>query len=145
MNRRKRLTFWSANEDDDSLVRNVIAGKKTATEGVASEYHIPYGEYGDGGYEVGDIVEVYDPKQRLRSLIEIKKVYPIKFGHIPERVWREETFSSEKEFKECHIKCMPDYDLHDDFEFMIIHFGLVEGFEDPNKAEQATPNGAPVL
>ena len=34
MKRRKRLTFWSANEDDDSLVRNVIAGKKTATASV---------------------------------------------------------------------------------------------------------------
>lgn len=135
MNRRKRLTFWGAHEDDDSLVRNVIAGKKTATAAVASEYNDSYGEYGDGGYEVGDVVEVYDPKRRLRCLIKITEVYPIRFESIPERVWREEAFNSEEEFKECHIKCMPGYDLQDDFEFMIIHFRLVEAYEDPSKPE----------
>lgn len=126
MNRRKRLTFWSANEDDDSLVRTVISGRKTATAAVASEYNLPYGEYGDGGYEVGDVVEVYDPKQRLRCLIEIVDVHPIKFGDVPEKVWRGETFSSADEFRECHVRCMPDYELHDDFEFMIVHFRLIE-------------------
>ena len=126
MNRRKRLTFWSANEDDDSLVRTVISGRKTATAAVAIEYNLPYGEYGDGGYEVGDIVDVYAPKQRLRCLIEIVDVHPIKFGDVPEKVWRGETFSSADEFRECHVRCMPDYELHDEFEFMIVHFRLIE-------------------
>ena len=31
MQRRKRLTFWGANENDDSLPRAVIAERKTAT------------------------------------------------------------------------------------------------------------------
>lgn len=47
MERRKRQQFWGKDEDDDSLVRNVIAGRKTATASVASEYGIPYGEFGD--------------------------------------------------------------------------------------------------
>jgi hypothetical protein len=66
MNRRKRLTFWGKDENDDSLVRNVIAGTKTATASVASEFVKSYSDYGDGGYVPGDIVEVYDPKKRLR-------------------------------------------------------------------------------
>jgi len=126
MNRRKRLTFWSANDDDDSLVRNVIAGKKTATAAVASEYHVAYGDFGDGGYEVDDIVEVYDPKRRLRCLIRITDVHPMKFGHIPEKVWAGEGFNSADEFRECHVRCMPQHDLHDEFEFMIVHFRFIE-------------------
>jgi len=134
MKRRKRLTFWSANEDDDSLVRNVIAGKKTATATIASEYNNSYGEYGDGGLVVDDIVEVYDPKKNLRCLIKVTDVHPIKFGDIPERVWRGETFNSAQEFRECHIRCLPEYDLHDDFEFMIMHFELIEVIKDPSKS-----------
>lgn len=128
MNRLKRLTFWGANEDDDRLPISVIQGRKTVTSAVSEEYDKPYGEYGDGGYEVGDLVEVYDLKKHLRCLIKVTKVYPIRFGNIPEEVWRGETFSSAEEYRECHIQCMPDYDLHDDFEFMTIHFKLVEVF-----------------
>src|SRR5215217_8268677 len=99
MNRRKRLTFWGKDEDDDSLARNVIAGRKTATASVASEYGTPYSDYGDSGYVVGDVVEVYDPSKRLRCLIKITDVYPIKFSSIPEKVWRGEDFKSEEEFR----------------------------------------------
>jgi len=53
MKRLKRLTFWGANEDDDS-------------------------------YEAGDLIEVYDLKQRLRCLIRAAKVQRIRFGEIPE-------------------------------------------------------------
>jgi uncharacterized protein YhfF len=126
MNRRKRLTFWGKDDDDDSLARNVIGGRKTATAGVASEYGTPYGEYGDSGYCVGDIVEVYDGRKRLRCLIKITDVHPIKFGNIPEKVWRGEDFKSAEEFREVHIRCMPTYQLHDGFEFMIVHFQLYE-------------------
>jgi uncharacterized protein YhfF len=126
MNRRKRLTFWGKDENDDSLARNVIAGRKTATASVASEYGKPYSDYGDGGYVPGDIVEVYDPKKRLRCLIKITDVYPVKFGRIPEKVWRGEDFKSGEEFREVHIRCMPNYRLHDDFEFMIVEFQLHE-------------------
>ena len=31
MNRRKRLTFWGANENDDSLPQSVMDGRKTVT------------------------------------------------------------------------------------------------------------------
>jgi uncharacterized protein YhfF len=73
-----------------NLPRSVIEGRKTVTSEVLEHYYKSYGEYGDGGYEEGDIVEVYDLRKNLRCII---KVYPIKFGNIPEEVWRGETFS----------------------------------------------------
>jgi len=134
MKRRKRLTFWGANEDDDSLPVSVIEGRKTVTSEVLEDYHKSYGDFGDGGYEVGDIVEVYDLRKNLRCLIEVTKVYPIKFGNIPEEVWRGETFKSAKEYQDCHIRCMPDRKLHDEFEFMTLHFKLIEEDQTANKA-----------
>lgn len=126
MSKRKRLTFWGADENDDSLPRSVIEGRKTVTADVVEDYYKPYGEYGDGAYAVGDVIEVYDLKKNLRCLIEATKVYNIKFGDIPEEVWRGEAFASAKEFRECHIRCMPQYYLHDDFELVTLHFRLVE-------------------
>ena len=126
MDRRKRLTFWGADENDDSLPRAVMAGRKTVTAETVELYDLPYGEYGDGGYAPGDVIEVYDLKHNLRCLIRATKVYRIKFGDIPEEVWRGETFSSAEEFRQVHIRCLPHLDLHDDFEFVTLHFELVE-------------------
>jgi hypothetical protein len=55
-------------------------------------------------------------------------VHKIKFGSILERVWRVENFQSVKEFQEVHIHCIPNYQHHDDFEFVIVHFEVVEIF-----------------
>lgn len=41
MNRRKRLTFWGANDDDDSLPRAVIAGEKTVTCDTVEDSQVP--------------------------------------------------------------------------------------------------------
>lgn len=124
MNKRKHLTFWSADENDDSLVRSVIEGRKTVTADTVEDYYNGYGELGEGGYEPGDLIEVYDPKRRLRCIIKATKVYRIRFGDIPEEVWRGETFSSAQEFRDCHIRCMPNVRLHDDFELVTLHFEL---------------------
>ena len=126
MSARKRLTFWGAHENDDSLPRNVMAGRKTVTADTVDAYYKGYGEYGEGSYAAGDVIDVYDLKKKLRCIIKATKVYNIKFGNIPEEVWRGETFASAQEFQECHIRCMPDYDLHDDFELVTLHFELVE-------------------
>ncbi len=126
MNRRKRLTFWGADDNDDSLPRAVMAGRKTVTADTVEAYYQSYGEYGDGSYAPGDLIEVYDLKQNLRCIIRATKVYTIKFGNIPEEVWRGETFSSAEEFQQVHICCLPHLDLHDDFEFVTLHFELVD-------------------
>jgi len=126
MNRRKRLTFWGADENDDSLPCSVMEGRKTVTADTVEDYCQPYGEYGDGSYAAGDLIEVYDLKQRLRCIIKATRVHVIKFGDIPEEVWRGETFASAREFQDCHVRCLPHLALHDDFEFVALHFELVE-------------------
>lgn len=125
-NRRKRLTFWSAHPHDDSLVRAVIAGHKTVTADTVDAYYQPYGEYGDGSYAAGDEIAVYDAQQRLRCVIAATKVERFRFGHIPEAVWRGETFASAEEFRQVHIDCLPHLDLHDDFAFVALYFALRE-------------------
>ena len=126
MIRRKRLTFWGADENDDSLPRSVMAGRKTVTADTVAEYYGGYGEYGDGGYEPGDVIEVYDLKRRLRCLIRATKVCTVEFGRIPEEVWRGEGFASAREFQECHVRCLPHLELHDRFELVTLHFELLE-------------------
>ena len=126
MNPRKKLTFWGAHEDDDSLVLNVIAGRKTVTADTVEDYYRGYGELGDGGYAAGDLIEVYDLRGRPRCTIRATEVRLIRFGDIPEDVWRGEAFSSAEEFREVHVRCLPHLDLHDGFDFVTLHFELVE-------------------
>ena len=133
--RLKRLTFWGADDNDDTLVRSVVAGHKTVTADTVEDYHKPYGPFGDGSYAAGDLIEVYDLRQRLRCTIRATKVYNIRFGDIPQEVWRGETFDSADQFRQVHIDALPHLDLHDGFEFVTLHFALVDVFDD------ATPSG----
>ena len=126
MNPRKKLTFWGAHEDDDSLVLSVIAGRKTVTADTVEDYYRDYGEPGDGAYAAGDLIDVHDLRGRRRCTIRATEVRIIRFGTIPEDVWRGEAFASADEFREVHIGCLPHLDLHDDVEFVTLHFELVE-------------------
>jgi uncharacterized protein YhfF len=125
MTQRKKLTFWGADPNDDSLVRDVIAGRKTVTADTVEDYHKGYGELGDGGYVAGDRIDVFDLKGRQRCTIRAAKVEVVRFGEIPEAVWRGETFASADEFREVHVRCLPHLDLHDGFEFVALHFELL--------------------
>ena len=122
----KRLTFWGADANDDSLVRDVIAGHKTVTADTVEDYYKGYGELGDGGYAAGDIIDVFDLRGRPRCTVRATKVEIIRFGDIPEAVWRGETFTSAEEFREVHVRCLPHLDSHDAFEFVALHFELLE-------------------
>jgi uncharacterized protein YhfF len=126
MTARKRLTFWGEDENDDSLACAVMDGKKSVTADTVDAYYQGYGEYGEGGYAPGDVIEVYDLRRRLRCVIRATKVYVIKFGEIPEEVWLGEGFSSALEFQECHIRCLSHLDLNEQTEFVTLHFELVE-------------------
>ena len=126
MHRPKRIQFWGEDENDDSLVVEIIEGKKTATVSKADEFYESDGEFDDGGLEVGDIVDVYDLKPRLRCRIRITEVYPVRFGDIPEKLWKGEACRSAEHFQAAHRYCWPDCDLNDDFEMMAMHFELVE-------------------
>jgi uncharacterized protein YhfF len=124
--RRKKLTFWGAHEDDDSLVRAVIAGRKTVTADTVEDYYRGYGELGDGGYVAGDLIEVFDLRGNLRCLIRATKVCRIRFGDIPEEVWRGEDFTSAQAFRDCHRQALAPLELHDAFELVTLHFELVD-------------------
>jgi len=124
--KRKKLTFYGESADDDSLVRAVIAGRKTVTADTVEDYHRGYGELGDGAYASGDVIEVFDLKGRPRCVIRAVKVVRIRFGDIPEEVWRGEDFASAQAFRECHRRALAHLDLHDGFELQTLRFELVE-------------------
>jgi uncharacterized protein YhfF len=126
MTRRKRMQLWGENEQDDHLILEVLAGLKTATVCIADEYHLPEGEFDDGGWEVGDIVDLYDMQGRLRCVIEITEVYRVAFGSIPDKLWRAEACRDAEHFREAHRRVWPDEELSDAFELMATHFRLVE-------------------
>ena len=126
MSRLKRTQFWGENEDDDRLIRQIIEGRKTATACPAEVYFLPDGDYEDGGFEVGDLVEVYDLRKQLRCIIRITEYYNTTFGDIPEKLWKGEGNSSAEEFKKNHLKCWSEYKVTDDFGIAVNHFELVE-------------------
>lgn len=126
MARLKRTQFWGEDENDDRLIRQILAGKKTATACPASIYFEPDGEYEDGGFEVGDLVEVYDLKGNLRCIIRITEYYNTDFGSIPEKLWRGECNSSAEEFQKDHIYCWPEYNVTSEFKIAVNHFELIE-------------------
>ena len=130
-NRPKRIQFWGEDENDDSLVVEILEGKKTATVTKAAEYYEADGNFDDGGLEVGELVDVFDLHQRLRCRIRVTEVYPVRFGDIPEKLWKGEACRSAEHFQEAHRHCWPDYDLNDDFEMMAMHFELVEVIRNP--------------
>ncbi len=124
MNRRKRTQFWGAHEDDDRLVLEILSGHKTATVCKADEYYTPTGEFDDGCMDVGDLIDVFDLKGKERCVIRITDVYPVRFGDVPEKLWRGECCTSADHFREVHRKCWSQYSLSDDFEMIATHFEL---------------------
>ena len=128
MDRLKRMQFANDVDDeyDEHLIGEVLRREKTATVCRADEYHLPYGEYDDGNWQVGDLVEIYDRKARLRCIVRVTEVYNVRFGDIPEKLWRDEACESAEHFREAHREVWPDYDLTPDFELTATHFELVE-------------------
>ena len=135
---RKRTQFWGHDQDDDRLIREILVGHKTATVDEASEYDKPHGEFDSGGMVTGDLVDVYDLRGRLRCSIRITDVYRVRFGEIPEKLWRAEGFAGADEFRSVHREVWPGYDLTDDFEMIATHFELA----DVHDAEGTTAKGA---
>lgn len=122
--RPRRTQFWGADPDDDHLVREVVAGRKTATASPEDEYAVPAGEFDDGDMRVGESVEVYDLRGRLRCTIRITEVYPVAFGDIPEKLWRGEGCESAEEFREEHRRAWPHRLLDEGFRLVATHFRL---------------------
>ena len=126
MNRLKRTQFWGKDEFDDSLILQIIRGEKTATACPSHLYYVPDGPCDDGGYETGDVVEVYDLKEKLRCIIEITEVYTTPFNNIPEKLWAGECNKSAEEFRREHRECWKEFEVTEDFEMTINHFKLLK-------------------
>jgi len=123
------MQFWGEDENDDHLICEILRGEKTATVCKAAEYHLPEGEYDDGGWQIGDVVAVYDSKKRVRCVVRITEVYNVRFGNIPEKLWQGEACSSAEHFREAHRHCWPNYNLTPDFEMTATHFELIEAVD----------------
>jgi len=126
MSRRKRIQFWGSNQDDDHLVEEVLCGLKTATVCLEEEYDVPVGEFDDGGYRVGELVDVHDLRERKRCVIKMTDIYPFVFGEIPERLWRGENCTSAEHFQKAHRLCWPQHLLTDDRRLVAMHFELMK-------------------
>ena len=124
--RRKRTQFWGMDPEDDRLIHEILGGRKTATVCKADEYFTAMGEFDDGNMAVGDLIDVHDLRGRWRAMIRVTDVYPVKFGAIPEKLWRGEVCTSAEDFRDVHRRCWPQYQLTDDFELMATHFELVK-------------------
>jgi len=125
MPRLKRAQFWGRDIDDDRLLRQVLDGTKTASADLARNWHAPAGEYDEGGYLVGSIVEVYDQHQRLRCHIRVLEVYETTFASIPEKLWRGEAHASAEDFRREHRQCWNQDALTDETRIVAFHFELV--------------------
>lgn len=122
----KRMQFGGVGVDAEALIQEVLRGEKTATATDAADYDQPWGEYDSGGWEVGDIVEIWDDEPRLRCHIEITEVYTTPFGVTPEKLWREEVCKSAEHFRQVHRECWPELDLTDEHLIAAVHFKRVE-------------------
>jgi len=120
------MQFWGEDENDDSLIIEILNGKKTATATSADKYFEPGGEYDDGGWGIGDIVDVYDLRGQLRCVIKITDVYAVLFGEIPDKLWKGEACQSKEHFQEIHRNCWPHYQLDDKYQLIATHFELIK-------------------
>jgi uncharacterized protein YhfF len=126
MPRNKRVQFLTGKNSDDHLLDQVLDGRKTASVGLARDWNAPEGDYDDGGYLAGDLVEVYDRSGRLRCWIRITEVYETTFACIPEKLWKGEVCISAEDFRQGHRECWPDEPLTDETLIVAFHFELVK-------------------
>ncbi len=124
MSKRKRMQFGGEGVDDEALIQELLRGEKTATAADAADYHEPWGNYDSGGWEVGDIVEIWDNTPKLRCLIRILEVYTTPFGITPEKLWRGEVCRSAEHFRQVHRDCWPELDMTDERPIVAVHFEL---------------------
>jgi uncharacterized protein YhfF len=114
----RRIQFVS-----DTLVEQIVEGKKTASVVRLGEVDISDGDY-DDPLVVGEYYDVYDSTLTPRATIRIVEMELCRWDAIPERLWRGETNTSADEFRDDHV----DYfgNVGPDFEFVAFYFHLAE-------------------
>ena len=103
----------------DSLVQQIVAGRKTASVVRLGEVDIADGDY-DDPLVVGEYYDVYDSSLRVRATIRIVGMELCNWKDIPQRLWQGETNTSAEEFRRDHL----DYfeNPGPDFEFVAYYF-----------------------
>ncbi|NQU66656.1 MAG: hypothetical protein HQ510_01815 [Candidatus Marinimicrobia bacterium] len=114
----KRIQFVS-----DTLVQQIIEGRKTASVVTLGEVDVADGDY-DDPLVVGEYYDVYDSSLVVRATIRIVGMELCRWEEIPERLWRGETNTSADEFRHDHL----DYfeNPSPDFEFVAYYFQRTE-------------------
>jgi len=103
----------------DTLVDQIIAGRKTASVVAGSEIDVAEDEYNDA-LVVGRYYDVYDSKLERRTTIRIVAMELCRWDSVPERLWRGETNTSADEFRADHAEYFGG--PGDDFEFVAYYF-----------------------
>ena len=103
----------------DTLVDQIIEGRKTASVAELGEVDVAEDEYNDA-LVVGRHYDVYDSKLERRGTIRIIAMELCRWNSIPERLWRGETNLSADEFRSDHEEYFDD--PGDDFEFVAYYF-----------------------
>ena len=115
--KKRRIQF-----DFDSLVEQIMEGKKTASVVRLGEVDISDGEY-DDALVVGEYYDVYDSQLSRRATIRITGMELCRWDSIPERLWRGETNRNADEFRTDHLYYFDD--ISPDLEFVAFYFELV--------------------
>ncbi len=107
----------------DTLVQQIIEGRKTASVVTLGEVDVADGDY-DDPLVVGEYYDVYDNSLVVRATIRIVGMELCRWEEIPERLWRGETNTSADEFRHDHL----DYfeNPSPDFEFVAYYFQRTE-------------------
>lgn len=105
----------------DSLVQQVVDGRKTASVVRLGEVDITESDY-DDPLVVGEYYDVYDSSLTVKATIRIVAMELCRWEDIPERLWRGETNENADEFRADHL------DYFDNpgpgFEFVAYYFEL---------------------
>ena len=106
----------------DTLVQQIVEGRKTASVVGLGEVDTTDGEY-DDPLVVGEYYHVYDSALAVRATIRIVGMELCRWEDIPERLWRGETNTSADEFRQDHLTYFDNPEPG--FEFVAYYFTRV--------------------
>jgi len=118
INNRRKIQF-----DFDSLVQQIVEGRKTASVVRLGEVDISEGDY-DDPLVVGEYYDVYDSKLNPRATIRITAMELCRWDNIPERLWKGETNQNADEFRQDHLYFFQS--VTPDLEFVAFYFELIK-------------------
>lgn len=138
----RRTSLWGASPDDDTPVRDILAGNKTTMCCPLAFWGTPE----DPATIPGDRVDVYDGLGRYRCTVQVTEVAQVRFGAPDARTIRGEQCRDLKAFQTKHAGSWASdlaglgQPLDDDTVIVVEHFMLAE-LETPTRPEPAaTPS-----